>query len=210
MNHAAASDEPTRAVEVERKFDVDDAAVLPDWSRLPGVADVGEAEVRDLDARYLDTDDVALGRARVALRRRTGGPDAGWHVKSSAPDGRHEWHWPLGDSEEVPDAVAAAIAAWAAPPFTPLARIRNHRVAFALTDGGGGLVAEVVDDHVTATAERTGEETRWREWEVELGPAAPADDTWRDEFFAAVERLVIAAGGRPAASDSKLGRALGR
>ncbi|WP_460773372.1 CYTH domain-containing protein [Microbacterium sp. GXF7504] len=200
---------PTRAVEVEEKFDVDDAAVLPDWTTLPGIAAVGEAEQRELDARYLDTDDLALGRARVALRRRTGGPDEGWHVKISAADGKHEWHWPLGETEDVPDAVATAIAQWATPPFTPLARIRNSRVAYALTDADGGIVAEVVDDHVTATAERTGAVDSWREWEVELGPSAPADPAWRAAFFAAVTELVVAAGGAPAASGSKLARALG-
>jgi inorganic triphosphatase YgiF len=210
VNDAAGSDEPTRAVEVEQKFDVDETAELPDWSRLPGVVTVGSAELRELDARYLDTEGLDLGRARVALRRRTGGPDEGWHVKSSAPDGRHEWHWPLGDSERVPDAVAAAVAHWARPPFTPLARIRNRRVAYALCDASGGVLAEMVDDHVTATAERTGTETTWREWEVELGPAAPDDAGWRDAFFTEVQRLVASAGGRPAASDSKLGRALGR
>lgn len=205
----AASDAPSRAVEVEEKFDVDDAVVLPDWTRLTDVAAVGAAEVRELDARYLDTDDLALARARVALRRRTGGPDEGWHVKSSAADGRHEWQWPLGDSADVPDAVIASVQQWAAPPFTPLARIRNHRVAYALTDAVGAVLAEVVDDHVTATAERTGAVTRWREWEVELGPAAPGDPQWRSTFFAEVAALVDAAGGRPAASESKLGRALG-
>jgi inorganic triphosphatase YgiF len=205
-----ASDEPTRAVEVEKKFDVDAGAVLPDWTQLPGIAAVGAAEQRELDARYLDTEDLSLARAHVALRRRSGGPDEGWHVKISAADGRHEWHWPLGETEDVPDAVARAVADWATPPFTPLARIRNSRVAYALTDASGGLVAEVVDDHVTGTAERTGAVTRWREWEVELGPAAGSDPEWREEFFAAVEGLVVAAGGRPAASDSKLGRTLGR
>jgi len=201
--------EPARAVEVEEKYDVDESARLPDWTALPGVAAVGEPERRELDARYLDTDDLALGRARVALRRRTGGPDEGWHVKISAADGKHEWHWPLGASDEVPDAVVAAIAEWAAPPFTPLARIRNHRTAYALTDADGGLVAEVVDDRVTATAERTGAVQSWREWEVELGPAASADPDWRAAFFAAVTELVVAAGGAPAASGSKLARALG-
>lgn len=205
-----ASDAPTRAVEVEEKFDVDDAAMLPDWTRLADVSAVDDPEARELDARYLDTDDLSLARARVALRRRTGGPDAGWHVKSSAADGRHEWQWPLGDSEDVPDAVIASVAHWATPPFTPLARIRNHRVAYALRDTVGGLLAEVVDDRVTATAERTGVVTRWREWEVELGPAAPGDPQWRSTFFAEVAALVVAAGGRPAASESKLGRALGR
>jgi inorganic triphosphatase YgiF len=205
--------EPTRSVEVERKYDVDPDAPLPDWSRLPGVAAVGEPEPRALDARYIDTADAALARARVAVRRREGGPDAGWHVKLSGDAGREEWGWPLGDDGDpppVPDAVTAAVARWAAPPFTPLARVRNDRTAYALTDVDGALVAEFVDDRVRATDERGGTETQWREWEVELGPAAPADDAGRAAFFAAVDAAVADAGGRPAASDSKLARALGR
>lgn len=207
--------EPHRSIEVERKYDVDGGAGLPDWSGLPGVARVGDPEMRELDARYLDTPDAALARARVAVRRRSGGPDAGWHVKVSAPDGRHEWHWPLDDADDaqgvpvVPDALISAIAQWASPPFSPLARIRNTRTAYALRDAEGGLVAEFVDDHVRARDERTGRQTRWREWEVELGPAAPSDAAGREALFAAVDAAVGAAGGRPAASDSKLARALG-
>ncbi|MFT4210719.1 MAG: CYTH domain-containing protein [Microbacterium sp.] len=204
-----SGDEPTRSLEVERSYDVGDDAVVPDWSLLPGVAAVGGAEVRELDARYLDTADLTLGRAGIALRRRTGGPDEGWHVKIAAAEGRHEYHWPLGD-EALPAGIAEALAPWAEPPFTPLARIRNRRVAYALTDAAGHVVAEMVDDHVTATDERTGRAQRWREWEVELGPAAPADAAAREAFFAAVEALVADAGGRPAASDSKLARTLGR
>src|SRR4051794_15937620 len=71
----------SRSVEVERKYDVDDSTPLPSWDALPGLASVGEPEVRDLDARYFDTSDHALGRAGYALRRRSGGPDAGWHIK---------------------------------------------------------------------------------------------------------------------------------
>lgn len=201
--------EPAHSLEVERSYDVDESVRLPEWALLPGVFAVGEPEVRELDARYLDTDDLALGRARTALRRRTGGPDEGWHVKVSGPEGRHEWHWPLGESDEVPAGVVEVLADRAAGPFTALARIRNRRVAYALRDAAGGVVAEMVDDHVTATAERTGRVTSWREWEMELGPAAPADPAWQAEFFAAVERLVADAGGRPAASDSKLARTLG-
>ncbi len=129
-------------------------------------------------------------------------------MKVSRPDGRHEWHWSLDlgvSADAVPDAVADAIAEWAVPPFRPLARIRNARVAYALLDADGHLVAEVVDDHVRATAERTGAQQTWREWEVELGPAAPADV---DAFFRAVDALAFAAGARPAASDSKLARTL--
>lgn len=204
-----SASEPTRSLEVERSYDVGEDAAVPDWSALPGVAAVGGPEVRELDARYLDTDDLRLVRSGVALRRRTGGPDEGWHVKVAAPEGRHEYHWPLG-GDELPAGVAEALAPWAEPPFAPLARIRNRRVAFALTDADGELLAEMVDDHVVATAERTGAVTTWREWEVELGPAAPADEAGRAAFFAAVERLVAQAGGRPAASGSKLARALGR
>lgn len=205
--------EPTRSIEVERKYDVDEGASVPDWSGLPGVVSVGPPEPRALDARYLDTADAALARARVALRRREGGPDAGWHVKLSGADGRAECGWPL-ESEVgpggVPDAVAAAVAEWAAPPFLPLARLRNARTAYALIDTAGALVAEFVDDRVQAIDERSGRESSWREWEVELGPAAPADDAARAALFAAVEAAVARAGGRPAASESKLGRALGR
>ena len=56
---------------------------------------------------------------------------------------------------------------------------------------------------------RSGVERAWHEWEVELGPAAPADADARAAFFAAVEEAALAAGARPAASDSKLARALG-
>jgi inorganic triphosphatase YgiF len=205
--------EPTRSVEVERKYDVDEVAAVPDWSRLPGVHAVGEPEVRELDARYFDTADLALARHRVAVRRREGGPDAGWHVKASVAEGRSEWGWPLDASASpttVPDAVADAIVEWARPPFAPLARIRNTRTAYALRGEDGAVVAEFVDDRVRALDERSGDERSWREWEVELGPAAPADAGGRDAFFAAVETAVSVAGGRPAASSSKLARALGR
>jgi len=199
----------SHSVEVERKYDVDHDTPLPDWMRLPGVVSIGEAELRPLDAQYFDTADLALARQAIALRRRTGGPDEGWHVKTAAADGRHEWHWPLGapasGEEVVPDGVVEALAPYAQPPFLPLARLHNPRHAYALRDEAGALVAEAVDDRVSGRAERTGHEESWREWEVELGPAAPADHA---AFFAAVDELVLAAGGRRAASDSKLQRIL--
>lgn len=201
--------EPSRSVEVERKYDVDPATPLPEWTAVPGVDGVTEGELRELDAQYLDTADVALARAGVALRRRTGGPDAGWHIKGPREgDGRVELGWPLGDDDRVPDAVASTLARWTTDPLTPLARIRNDRMAYLL-EGPGGVVAEFVDDRVRATDIRQGIEREWREWEVELGPAAPADAEGRAAFFAAVDEAVRAAGGRDASSDSKLARTLG-
>ena len=210
--------EPSRTVEVERKYDVDDATPLPEWQGLPGVQDVSLGEARELDARYFDTAQGALARAGVALRRRTGGPDAGWHIKGPREgDGRLELGWPLheGDLDEadvsgdvIPDAVATTVARWTTEPLTPLARIENARTAYLLT-GPPGVVAEFVDDRVHATDLRRGRRRAWREWEMELGPAAPVDPAEREVFFTAVERAVHAAGGRDSVSGSKLARALG-
>ncbi|WP_150951517.1 CYTH domain-containing protein [Microbacterium testaceum] len=212
----SAAPDGSSNVEVESKYDVDDDTPLPDWSALPGVTRVGAPEPRDLDARYLDTAGADLARAGIAVRRRTGGPDAGWHVKGPVEGaGRTETQWPLEADVDpdadpvVPEEIQDAVSSVAAPPFTPLARVRNNRTAYALLDADGNEVAEFVDDRVRARDERRGVESAWREWEVELGPAAPTDDEGRAAFFAAVDAAVSAAGGRPAASGSKLARALG-
>ncbi|MFH8252492.1 CYTH domain-containing protein [Microbacterium sp. B2969] len=203
----ASPDEPSQSLEIELKFDVDDATPLPDWTSVSGVASVSSPEERELDARYLDTADLALARAGYAVRRRTGGPDAGWHIKGPREgDGRREWHWPLGDDDRVPDGVRAAVAKVTDAELTPLARIRNTRTAYHLQGADGGVLAEFVDDHVRATDERAGVERTWREWELELGPAAPDDPAG---FLAEASEVAHAAGARPAASDSKLARTLG-
>ncbi|GAA1948899.1 CYTH domain-containing protein [Microbacterium deminutum] len=197
-------------MEIERKYDVDDLAALPDWTALPGVAVVGAAEIRELDAQYLDTADRSLARSGFALRRRSGGPDEGWHIKGPLVDGgRVEQHWPLGDARDasvVPPAILAALSPVTTEPLLPLARIRNARTAYALRAADGGLVAEFVDDRVRATDQRSGVERAWREWEFELGAAAPADPA---SLFAAADDAITAVGGRPAGSASKLARALG-
>lgn len=209
MTTEPSSSEPSRTVEVERKYDVDVATPLPVWVRIPGVTEITSGELRVLNARYFDTADAALSRAGVALRRRTGGPDEGWHVKGPREgDGRLELGWPLGYTDDVPDAVATTIARWTTEPLTPLARIKNDRTAYLLT-GPTGVIAEFVDDRVRATDLRQSVQREWREWEMELGPAGPTDAEGREEFFAAVEAAIFAAGGRHAASGSKLARALG-
>src|SRR5674476_553116 len=85
----------TRYSEVERKFDVDPGALLPDLSGA-AVA-VSEGVESQLDATYFDTADTRLARQRITLRRRTGGDDAGWHLKLPAgQDERTEVRLPLG------------------------------------------------------------------------------------------------------------------
>ncbi|WP_439594168.1 CYTH domain-containing protein [Microbacterium sp.] len=203
--------EPQRSVEIELKFDVDGDAGTPDWSGVPGVASVSAPEWRELDAVYFDDPDTALGRAGYAVRRRTGGPDAGWHIKGprGADGGRVELHWPLGDGDAPPAALTERVSAVSTGPFAPLARIRNARAVQYLLSPDGDVVAEFADDHVSTRDERSGVERAWHEWEIELGPAGPEEPAARDAFFAAVERAAMAAGARAATSDSKLARALG-
>ncbi len=199
-------EQPQRSLEIERTYDVDFAATLPDWCALADVATVVALGIRELDAVYFDTAGAELARAGVALRRRSGGPDEGWHVKIATGERRTEWRWPLSAGDEVPKPVAEAVAMWSREPLTALAHIQNERHAYALVGRDGDRIAEVADDHVRAVALRTGRERRWREWEVELDSGCdPADAA---EFFGAVDGLVLAAGGRRAAVDSKLARAL--
>lgn len=208
--------EPSHSLEVEITFDVDSATPVPDWTRVPGVASVDQPEVRELDAVYYDTADYVLGRAGYALRRREGGPDEGWHLKGPREgSGRRETGWPLhlGDGAAsvpgVPPEIAAHIAELTTDPLVMIARIRNTRTAYALRDAEGGLLAEMVDDRVRTRDGKGGIEQAWREWEIELGPAAPADAHSRTAFFDAVTATAYAAGAREASSDSKLARALG-
>lgn len=206
----AAGEGPSRSIEIERKFDVDPGTPVPGWTTVPGVAAVSPGEQRHLDALYLDTDDLALARAGVALRRRTGGPDEGWHLKGPLVNGaRTELQWPLSSGDEVPAAVATEIAQYTPSPLHPLARIVNDRTAYALRDADGGVVAEFVDDAVRTIDLRTGANRSWHEWEIELGPAGPDDAAAREAFFAAVAEAALAAGARSATSASKLARALG-
>src|SRR5580693_966616 len=104
----------TEHLETESKFDVGTDFAIPD---LRGVADgsgVTEPEVRLLAAHYFDTSDLRLIAAKITLRRRTGGPDEGWHLKLPAGAGaRREKQAPLGDSDTpVPPQLASLVSEW--------------------------------------------------------------------------------------------------
>ena len=70
------------ATETERKYDVPDTFELPSLLGTAGISSVDGTETHDLDATYFDTDDLTLMQNRRTLRRRTGGNDAGWHLKT--------------------------------------------------------------------------------------------------------------------------------
>jgi CHAD domain-containing protein len=200
---------PHEQLEIERKFDVPPSFVLPDLGTVPGVASVDGPEERSLEAVYHDAADLRLLRVPVTLRRRTGGPDAGWHVKLPAGDGaRRELHFPLGRASRTPPpAVLAPVRGLVRTAAVgPVATLRTQRRVTLLRDGSGRALAEVADDSVTGSAPATapGEPatvTTWREVEVEL---VDGDE----QLLAAVAERLLAAGARPSSSASKLGRVL--
>ncbi|SDD38213.1 CHAD domain-containing protein [Geodermatophilus telluris] len=197
-------------LEVERKFEMGPDAVLPDVTGVGGIAAVGDVVTHDLDATYWDTPDLRLARARVTLRRRTGGTDAGWHLKlpTAVAGSRRELHAPLGVRRtQVPRAVTEPVTAvlrGVRP--VPVATLQTTRQVTPLLDDGGRVLAEVAADTVTGTALAAEEgaaatTTTWREVEVEL---VEGDEALLD----AVTAALADAGIRPSAVPSKLSRVL--
>ncbi|MEU7050763.1 CYTH and CHAD domain-containing protein [Streptomyces eurythermus] len=191
--------------EIERKYEADDGdlADLPDLTGVGPVAAVHDRGVAELDATYYDTADERLAGDSLTLRRRTGGSDAGWHLKFPvAPGVRDEIRAPLGDS--VPEEIAALVRSRVrGRALVPLVRLRSVRDVRHLVDARGVLLAEASLD--TVTAERLtgpGGTARWTEIEVEL--ADGGDPALLDRL----EKRLRAAGVRPSAAASKLARAL--
>src|SRR3954468_6690567 len=135
-------------LEIERKFDVDERFVLPDLAGLPGVAEVWEPVEHVLEAAYYDTADLRLARARVTLRRRTGGADAGWHVKLPAAAGaRRELHSPVGRAAKTPPkaVLQPVLGVVRRAPTGQVAILRTRRLVTELADGAGRVLAELAD-----------------------------------------------------------------
>ncbi|WP_128376704.1 CYTH and CHAD domain-containing protein [Streptomyces cavernae] len=192
--------------EIERKYEgpvAGDAAVLPDLTRVPGVAEVVDKGVADLDAVYYDTVDERLAAAKLTLRRRTGGDDAGWHLKLPVSDGvRDEIHAPL--SGTVPRTLSGLVRSRIRDAeLVPVVRLLSARDVRHLVDADGALLAEVSIDTVRAERLSGGKGTaEWTEIEVEL-----ADDG-DPEFLDKVDKKLRKAGVRRSSSPSKLARAL--
>jgi CHAD domain-containing protein len=206
-----------RHVEVERKFDVPAGTVFPSFDGLAAVARAERQPVQSLDAVYFDTPGRDLAAHRITLRRRTGGPDAGWHLKLPAgPDARTEVHAPLDTSPEADDSAVPTdlldivLAIVRDRPLAPVARIATTRNVVMLYGGDGSALAEFCDDEVSARAlgsadGEAGEEQRWHEWELELIDGEI--DGGRDLLQRLGNRL-LDAGAAPAGHGSKLAKVL--
>lgn len=189
--------------EIERKYETTDATRLPDLSRVAGVEAVDHEGVRELDAVYYDTEDLRLAAGHVTLRRRTGGSDAGWHLKLPvAANVRDEIRAPLSDT--LPPRLAALIRSRVLDtPVVPVVRLRSARDVHVLTGPDGTPLAELSVDEVHAERLSGGDRTAtWTEIEAEL-----ADDG-DPAFLDTVEQHLGEAGIRPSTAPSKLARAL--
>ncbi|BBC36389.1 hypothetical protein SGFS_076830 [Streptomyces graminofaciens] len=188
--------------EIERKYESDESG-LPDLTGVAGVATVLDKGVAELDAVYYDTPDERLAAAGITLRRRTGGSDAGWHLKFPVSSGvRDEIRAPLSD--DLPRDFAGLVRSRVREAeLIPLVRLLSSRDVSDLLDADGTLLAEVSVDAVVAERLTDGGRTaQWSEIEVEL-----ADDG-DPAFLTKVDKKLRKAGVRPSESPSKLARAL--
>lgn len=197
-------------LEVEVKLAVDEATAIPDLTQLPGVQEVLATEEHNLTAIYYDTADLRLTRAKITLRRRTGGADDGWHLKLPAGTGRTELRAELADPATVPSELTDNVRAIVRnEPLMPIAQVDNHRTVVSLGAATGEQVAEFCDDHVTAWSLLPGgERTSWREWEFELS-AFTAGTEAGSELIHQATSFLISRGARKSDSPSKLATALG-
>jgi CHAD domain-containing protein len=210
-------------LEVEKKYVADDDFELPPLLQLAAGTDAlqtgsvasvveGESVQHRLGATYFDTADLRLSSAGLTLRRRTGGDDAGWHLKVPAGRGaRSEVHVPLGrGAKTVPASLQRMV--WAqtlGAALRPVAEIMTDRSVRRLVDATGHVLAEVADDRVTARrlvsanglGTAAGAATTWREIEVELRDGD-------EELLRAVDTRLREHGLREAPSASKLARVL--
>ncbi|MBT2439242.1 CYTH and CHAD domain-containing protein [Streptomyces sp. ISL-36] len=190
--------------EIERKYEATDETELPDLTRAAGVSAVLDRGVAELDAVYYDTADLRLAADALTLRRRTGGEDAGWHLKFPVAAGiRDEIRAPLADT--LPASLAGLLRSRTLDEeVVPVVRLLSSRDVRHLVDDEGTLLAELSVDTVLAERlDEDGERTAsWKEIEVELADGADPG------ILDAVEKRLKKAGVRPSSSPSKLARAL--
>ncbi|MBP2269018.1 CHAD domain-containing protein [Pseudarthrobacter sp. PvP004] len=197
-------------MEVEQKFDAEASTPLPDLKAIDGVGRVGEPATHSLEAIYFDTRHLALASRGITLRRRTGGPDAGWHLKLPHSAGkRTEIQAPLGRADTVPVELMDRIIAYTrGHAVAAVATLTTERTSYSLYGNDGHRMADFVDDSVQAQSV-IGEprQLEWREWEVELAPDETDDGD--DTLLSTLTQQLSDAGAKPSERTSKLATALG-
>ncbi|MES2094631.1 MAG: CYTH and CHAD domain-containing protein [Actinomycetota bacterium] len=203
--------------EIERKYAVTNETPIPPLESLPGVARIEPPVVFLLEAVYFDTAEFALVEHGITLRRRTGGDDAGWHLKLPVPalpvpalpvssEERTELHEPVGtDPEFVPARLRRAVAVHVrGRTLRPVASVSTKRTVRRLLGPKDEVLGHFCDDGVESERLDSSPLTRsWREWELEL---VDGDSSLLD----AADSLFAAVGASRSDSPSKLAQALGK
>ena len=209
------------SIEIERKYEVPADAVMPGSEEFALAGFTTDTPVTfELTATYFDTPDRALAAAGIAVRQRTGGHDAGWHVKQRLEDGVREVAWPPAAEaptglfsklrELLRDRVSADLLldGQLEAQLAPLAEMRTSRTVTLLRVGEQPVI-ELADDRVLGIEHASGKDAEpvrraWREWEAELMPGAdPA-------LLGAAEPPLLAAGATVSLSFAKIARASGQ
>lgn len=199
---------PHSTREVEHKFRVHGRFVLPRFDDIEGVGRVAHRGSVGLAATYFDTVDLRLVRDGVTLRRRTGGDDAGWHLKLPTKKAgvRDELRLPLdsGDGGTVPPLQLTGIVAVITrrEPVTAVATLHTDRHTWAILGANDEPIADIVDDNVSVVAPDGTTTARLRELELEVAGAS-------SELVGKVINRVTASGATEGRFLAKVARALG-
>jgi len=174
---------------------------------LPGLTD-GPQVHTELDETYYDTRTLALARAGVTLRYRSGDPALAWTVQ--LPEGRAGSSltrlevWIDGDPDTVPSGARDLVRAYLrSRRLRPVARLHTQRTRVPLLDADGTHAAELVHDLV-ATYEGEQQTGVFHEVELELTTTHRPRQLQR-----AVSRRLVAAGCTTDVPCPRLVRALG-
>ncbi len=193
-----------RSVEREFKLAAEPDFELPDLRSIVG----GTRRLADQRTRavYFDTPDLRLWHRRITLRHRTGEApgDGEWTLKLPVVDDqptldRTELSW-SGARDSMPrDATRLVRGIVRRVSLAEVAVLEATRRRLVLRDERGDTIGELDDDTVTVILEH-GANRRFRQIELELGPAGAAT-------AAAVVQALRRAGAEPD-PEPKVGKAL--
>nr|MBA3991820.1 CHAD domain-containing protein [Propionibacteriales bacterium] len=184
----------------KRTYDVGPDTELPD---LTGgrVTTVAVSDVAELQATYVDTNDLALAAAEISLRSRTEGPDPGWQLALPADEDTEVEIRRAGRGVRVPVALTRLLTAvTTGSALSARVVMSTTRTSRHLSGADGTVVANVHDDLVTAT-EPEGTPVQLRQVEVEVVDG-------ESELLDEIHQALTTAGMQRSSWASKLQRAL--
>lgn len=198
---------PTIYDEYEVKLIVPSADSFPD---LSSIGQLGAPTTFELNAVYFDTPDFDLFAEGSTLRRRSGGSDAGWHLKVESPgvDDRREYQAPIAGARPPAQLRQVLSEKARVAPLLPVVRMVTTRTEIPLLDQDGRTLALISEDQVRTQVrpdvhdpEIQNETDSWFEVEVEYvsGPRS---------VVPSIENAFVREGAVSATYASKLERSL--